>query len=174
VLAAQLRAKALDCTAIRWGLWQDVGVVEADEIARTKRSGLIAMETEAALDAGMGRYPEDPLIFAADFDRLRLFFQSQGLPTDYLDGDADAAGSLVGAESLADVVRGELVKTLQLVDPVSIDPAASLIDLGLDSLLALDLRSRLRRAVGHCTPIAQLLGGITVSELIERLERTRD
>jgi mycobactin polyketide synthetase MbtD len=57
---------------------------------------------------------------------------------------------------------------------LSIDPNAPLIDLGLDSLLALDLRMRLRRAVGHSAPVAQLLGGITVSELIERLENTRD
>src|ERR1700753_3785500 len=34
VLAAQLRARGLDCTAIRWGLWQDAGVVTADEVGR--------------------------------------------------------------------------------------------------------------------------------------------
>jgi mycobactin polyketide synthetase MbtD len=39
----------------------------------------------------------------------------------------------------------------------------------LDSLLALDLRRRLRRAVGHSAPVAQMLGGITVSELIDVL-----
>ena len=51
VLAAQLRAKGLDCTAIRWGLWQDAGVVEAGEITRTQRSGLVAMEARG----GAGR-----------------------------------------------------------------------------------------------------------------------
>jgi mycobactin polyketide synthetase MbtD len=35
--------------------------------------------------------------------------------------------------------------------------------------LALDLRKRLRRAVGHSAPVAQMLGGITVNELIEVL-----
>jgi mycobactin polyketide synthetase MbtD len=44
-----------------------------------------------------------------------------------------------------------------------------LIDLGLDSLLALDLRRRLRRAVGHSAPVARMLGGITVDELIDVL-----
>jgi mycobactin polyketide synthetase MbtD len=78
VLAAQLRANGLDCTAIRWGLWQDAGVVETGEISRTQRSGLVAMQAEAALDASLVSYEEDPLIFAADFDRLRVFFQSQG------------------------------------------------------------------------------------------------
>jgi mycobactin polyketide synthetase MbtD len=54
-------------------------------------------------------------------------------------------------------------------DPVSIDASASLIDLGLDSLLALDLRRRLRRTVGHSAPVARMLGGITVNELIDVL-----
>jgi mycobactin polyketide synthetase MbtD len=164
VLAAQLRAKGLDCTAIRWGLWQDAGVVEAAEITRTERSGLIAMDPAAALDAGFGRYGEDPLIFTADFDRLRVFFHSQGTQTPAAAGDGDTA------HALADVVLGELATTLHLDDSSSIDPDASLIDLGLDSLLALDLRRRLRRAVGHSAPVAQMLGGITVSELINNLQ----
>jgi mycobactin polyketide synthetase MbtD len=172
VLAARLRAKGLDCTAIRWGLWQDAGVVDAVEITRTQRSGLIAMEAEAALNASLGRYAEDPLIFAADFDRLLVFFQSQGTPPPFgapPNGDTAPAGNGVSAKPLADVVRSELATTLHLGDSLSIDSGASLIDLGLDSLLALDLRRRLRRAVGHSAPVAQMLGGITVSELIDAL-----
>ena len=185
VLAAQLRANGLDCTAIRWGLWQDAGVVETGEISRTQRSGLVAMQAEAALDTGLARHDEDPLIFAADFDRLRVFFQSQGAPSPFgtsPNGDTAPAGNHFGTKPLADVVRSELAATLQLGD-MSVDPSMSLIDLGLDSLLALDLRRRLRRSVGHSPPVAQMLGGITVSELIdvlrpgktpERLDFTRD
>jgi mycobactin polyketide synthetase MbtD len=66
-------------------------------------------------------------------------------------------------------VRAELAATLHVGDSVSIDPSASLIDLGVDSLLALDLRRRLRRAVGRSAPVARMLGGITVSELIDVL-----
>jgi mycobactin polyketide synthetase MbtD len=185
VLAAQLRANGLDCTAIRWGLWQDAGVVETGEIARVQRSGLVAMQAAAALNAGLGRHGQDPLIFAADFDRLRVFFQSQGTPMVFsasANGDTASDGNHLSARPLADVVRGELAATLQLGD-VSVDPRVSLIDLGLDSLLALDLRRRLRRAVGHSAPVRQMLGGITVGELIdvlrpaetpERVDSTRD
>jgi mycobactin polyketide synthetase MbtD len=185
VLAAQLRAKGLDCTAIRWGLWQDAGVVETAEIARTQRSGLVAMQAAAALDASLGRYGKDPLIFAADFDRLQVLFQSQGTPMVFstpANGDTASDGKRFSARPLADVVRGELAATLHLGD-MSVDPSVSLIDLGLDSLLALDLRRRLRRAVGHSAPVAQMLGGITVGQLIdvlrpaetpERVGSTRD
>ncbi|MFZ0716953.1 mycobactin polyketide synthase MbtD [Mycobacterium sp.] len=172
VLAAQLRSRGLDCTAIRWGLWQDAGVVTADELARTQRSGLVAMRSESAVDASLGRYGDDPLIFDADFDRLRVFFESQGIsmPFQAPSGLADAQQrNHSGGRPLADVVRGELAATLHMGDSVSIDPTASLIDLGLDSLLALDLRRRLRRAVGHSAPVARMLGGITVNELIDVL-----
>jgi len=172
VLAAQLRVRRLDCTSIRWGLWRDAGVVESGEITRTQRSGLIAMEANAAMDASLGQYPADPLIFAADFDRLRVFFQSQGTPTSFgVPPNIDAApgGNGLSAKPLADVVCSELAATLHLGDSMSIDPATSLIDLGLDSLLALDLRRRLRRAVGRSAPVARMLGGITVSELIDEL-----
>jgi mycobactin polyketide synthetase MbtD len=170
VLAAQLRFRGLDCTAIRWGLWQDAGVVGAAEITRTQRSGLIAMPPEVAVHAGLRRYGEDPLIFAADFDRLRVFFESQGIPAPFNAPDTvDNAPQHSFASALADVVRTELAATLHVGEPVSIDPTASLIDLGLDSLLALDLRRRLRRTVGRSAPLAQMLGGITVNELVDAL-----
>jgi mycobactin polyketide synthetase MbtD len=73
------------------------------------------------------------------------------------------------AKPLADVVRTELAATLHVSDSSSIDPSASLIDLGVDSLLALDLRKRLRRTVGSSVPVARMLGGITVHELIDAL-----
>ncbi len=79
VFAAQLRSRGVDCTSIRWGLWQHAGVVGAAEIARAERSGLRAMRPEPAVAAGLGRYGDDPLIFEADFDRLRVFFESQGI-----------------------------------------------------------------------------------------------
>lgn len=171
VLAAQLRAAGRDCTAIRWGLWQDAGVVVGDEITRTERSGLVAMEPQRAIDASLHRYDGDPLIFDADFERLQVFFESQGMPMPFsVAHPAEGEQSDVSGERpLADIVRGELAATLHLGDSWSIDPGTSLIDLGVDSLLALDLRKRLRRTVGTSVPVSRMLGGITVTELIDAL-----
>jgi mycobactin polyketide synthetase MbtD len=170
VLAARLRAKGRDCTAIRWGLWQSAGVVTGDEISRTERSGLVAMDPVQAIEAGLRSYEGDPLIFDADFERLRVFFESQGMPMPFdavQPGGGDDDDSVV--KPLADVVRTELAATLHLNDSGSIDAGAPLIDLGVDSLLALDLRKRLRRTVGSSVPVARMLGGITVNELIDAL-----
>ncbi|OBI29371.1 polyketide synthase [Mycobacterium sp. E1386] len=170
VLVAQLRARGRDSVAIRWGLWQAAGVVTGDEITRTQRSGLVAMAPDPAIEAGLCRYDGDPLIFDADLDRLAVFFESQGMPMpfDTQRGD-DGAADASGAKPLAEVVRTELAATLHLDDSVSIDPSAPLIDLGVDSLLALDLRKRLRRTVGSSVPVARMLGGITLNEMIDAL-----
>ncbi|WP_231985739.1 mycobactin polyketide synthase MbtD [Mycobacterium sp. E3247] len=167
VLVAALRRKGRDAMAIRWGLWQTAGVVTAEEIARTERSGLIAMAPERAIEASLRSYDGDPLIFDADLDRLGVFFESQGMPTPFTTPVAAADES--AAKPLAAAVRTELAATLQLADPATIDPTAPLIDLGVDSLLALDLRKRLRRTVGSSVPVARMLGGITLNELIDAL-----
>ncbi|WP_197503014.1 acyl carrier protein, partial [Mycobacterium sp. 1245111.1] len=117
----------------------------------------------------------DPLIFDADLHRLRVFFESQGIAMRF--GQPDEHDDTLphndlSGRSLAEFVHAELAATLQLGDALSIDPTASLIDLGLDSLLALDLRRRLRRTVGRSAPVARMLGGITVNELIEVLGAT--
>jgi mycobactin polyketide synthetase MbtD len=171
VLAAQLRATGRDCMAIRWGLWQGAGVVVGDEITRTERSGLVAMEPEQAIEASLYRYEGDPLIFDADFERLQVFFDSQGMPMPFtVSHTGEDDGREVSIETpLAEIVRAELAATLHLGDSPSIDPGTSLIDLGMDSLLALDLRKRLRRMVGNSVPVSRMLGGITVTELIEAL-----
>ena len=170
VLVASLRSRGRDSTAIRWGLWQAAGVVAADEITRTERSGLIAMVPELAIEAGWYGYDGDPLIFDADFERLGVFFESQGMPMPFsAPPGRDATADDSAAKPLAEVVRAELAATLHLGDSVSIDPSAPLIDLGVDSLLALDLRKRLRRTVGSSVPVARMLGGITLNELIDAL-----
>lgn len=171
VLAAQLRATGRDCTAIRWGLWQGAGVVVGNEITRTERSGLVAMEPEQAIEAGLYRYEGDPLIFDADFERLQVFFESQGMPMPFtvIRAGEDDDREVSAEKPLADIVRAELAATLHLGDSRSIDPGTPLIDLGVDSLLALDLRKRLRRTVGNSVPVSRMLGGITMTGLIDAL-----
>lgn len=173
VLAGQLRAKGRDAVAVRWGLWQDTGIAAADEIARIERSGLVAMEPDAAVSASLRHCGNDPLILAADLDRLRMFFESQGVSTPFAAapaGEAAADDDGSSERPVPEVVRAELAAVLSLDGAESIDLSAALTDLGVDSLLALDLRTRLRRGTGNSVPLARLLGGITGVELVEALQ----
>lgn len=174
VLAAQLRAKGLDSTSVRWGLWQGTKIASPDEIARIERSGLVAMDPDEAVAASLCQHDGDPVILAADFDRLRLFFESQGLSTPFatppVAQEVEPASDDTGERAVDQVVRAEVAALLGISGPASLDLNAALVDLGLDSLLAVDLRQRLNRAIGRTAPLGQLLGGITGAELIDVLQ----
>ncbi|UQX11764.1 mycobactin polyketide synthase MbtD [Candidatus Mycobacterium methanotrophicum] len=174
VLASRLRAKGLDCASVRWGLWQGTKIASPDEIARIERSGLVAMDPDEAITASLCQHDGDPVIIAADFDRLRLFFDSQGIPTPFATPPAvqetEPAGDDVKERAVDQVVCTEVAALLGIGSPASVDLDAALVDLGLDSLLAVDLRQRLIRAIGRTASLGRLLGGITGAELIDVLQ----
>ncbi|EUA33342.1 mbtD domain protein [Mycobacterium xenopi 4042] len=134
VLAGQLRATGLDCTAMRWGLWRGTEIGGADEIARVERSGLVAMDPDAAITASLRHRGDDPIILAADFDRLRVFFETRGMPMPFTapSQEAQPVADSDGPEDrpVAEVVRAELAAALSLPEPASVDLGAALIDLG--------------------------------------------
>ena len=165
VMAGQLRAKGRHCTSVRWGLWQGTGIIDAEEIGRVERSGLQAMAPDRAVEAGLCEYASDPLVFAADRDRLRTFLGGDDVPD-----EAPAPTEDVGDHDAAGAVRTALGSVLKLQDTTGLDLDESLLDLGVDSLLALDLRKKLKKATGQSVPLATILGGVTATKLIEHLE----
>ncbi|WP_125079297.1 SDR family NAD(P)-dependent oxidoreductase [Mycobacterium sp. P7213] len=168
-LVGQLRAQGLGATSIRWGLWRSVAVVSGQEKDRIARTGLTPMAPEAAISAGLLAAPHDPAILAADFDRLAVFFDSQGVPSPF---DAALTGATVDGRAdrpIGEVVADELVTVLGLEGPDDIDMHRALVDLGLDSLLALDLRKRLGRATGLRVALGPLLAGMTGAQLTATL-----
>ena len=135
-------------------------------VAQIGRSGLLPMAPEIAIEASLRDHHGDPLILAADRDRLRTAFESH----DTHEAEPDTTTTEI---DISTRVRAELAAALNLGDAAAIDLGASLLDLGVDSLLALDLRKRLRRATGKPVPLAALLGGITGGDLIASLEGPR-
>ncbi|MGB3485737.1 MAG: mycobactin polyketide synthase MbtD [Mycobacterium sp.] len=163
VMAAQLRARGRRCVSVRWGLWHGSDIIDASEISRVQRSGLRPMAELPAVRAGLRDHLVDPLVLTADLDRLRAFFGSQEAPESVPAAETD------GSAGAAAAVQAELVAVLNLTDR-ALDSTATLFDLGMDSLLALELRKRIKRVTGATLPLATLLGGITVLELIAAFE----
>jgi mycobactin polyketide synthetase MbtD len=167
-MALRLRADGRRCVAVRWGLWESetgAGIVDAVETARIVRSGLRPMAPQQAIEASLCAHTVDPLVLAADPHRIQMF-----------SGAAEPVRAEQAPETVATpvhtaaAVRGELAAVLKVTDPGGIDLDASLFDLGVDSLLALDLRKRFRRAIGRTVPLATLLSGITGTELVAELD----
>jgi len=173
-MAARLRAHGHGCSSVRWGLWQTAAVVTGTERDRIGRTGLVPMAPDAAVAASLTATQTDPAILQADWDRLRVFFDSQGVPMPFDDVarvDDDEA-CVLPERPLADIVAGALASVLRIANPDDVDLGTALVDLGVDSLLALDLRKRLRRATGRHVPLAALLAGITGVDLVATLGGT--
>lgn len=168
VLAARLRADGRYCVAVRWGLWQGGGIVDAAEITRVERAGLKQMNPVLAVEASLAEHPGDPLILAADPDRLHLLFgDDDPRREETAERDSDGTAPVTTPEA----VRSQLAVVLNAAAE-TLDLDATLFDLGVDSLLALDLRKRLKRLTGHNVPLATLLGGITGTDLIAAIDES--
>lgn len=174
-IAAQLRDTGRHCLAVKWGLWQGPAesgrsIADSAGIADIERAGLRPMAPREAIEASLREWQEDPLVFAADAARLRMFLDGSrsGPP-------GTAAPEAVAHEvSAADAVRSQLAAVLGIERPAQVNLAESLFDLGVDSMLALDLRKRLKRLTGRTVSLATLMGDITGAELIEQLGDTAE
>jgi mycobactin polyketide synthetase MbtD len=169
VAAQRLRAHGRACTSVRWGLWPGDGVIDGDEVERVERSGLTAMSPERAVDAALRDYAVDPIVYSADVARLDVFLGTAAAAPAAAAVEADEGTDL----DAAGAVRAALSAVLKLDDTTDLDYDASLLDIGVDSLLAIDLRRKLKTATGHNVPLAVILGGVTATELIGRLEEPR-
>ena len=70
---------------------------------------------------------------------------------------------------VVDAVRSQLAAVLGIERAGELNLTESLFDLGVDSMLALDLRKRLKRTIGRTVSLATLMGEITGDELVEQL-----
>ena len=71
---------------------------------------------------------------------------------------------------LTEFVRTEAAVVLGLRTPDLVDPARSLFNIGMDSLMAIELKSRLERAVATTLPSALAFNYPTVNDLVKFLD----
>ena len=79
---------------------------------------------------------------------------------------------------LLEYLAGQLVQVLALGEGAPVDTRRSIMEMGLDSLMAMELRNRLHAAFGVKVSVPQLLRGPSLAELgatlLESLERRGD
>ncbi len=172
-LARKRREDGLPALAVHWGPWAGRGMA-----ARTDRRGLAArglglLPAEAALDA-LERLVADGSAEGAVLVLDRSFFA--GAPAKALPDLPRRLGGLPPEERqgvAASFVRGQVADLLGFTDPGAIDTRRGFFDLGLDSLLALELRGRLQAALGEDRPLPStlILDHPTVESVAARLVR---
>jgi acyl carrier protein len=176
-LAQHRRASGLPALSLAWGLWQDAseltaGLGEADR-ARLAAAGFAPMPAGdglALFDAAPAAGRAVLLTARLDLAALRAAARSgllhpllRGLvrrPTAPAGGAGgpqlpDRLAGLPVAEQrqlLLDVVRGQVADVLGYAGPAAVATDRGLLDMGFDSLTAVELRNRLNRATGLRLP----------------------
>ena len=168
-LAAHRRALGLPGQAIAWGAWSEIGEAEEQRERMTRRSvtggiewitpqqGLRAFDRLVREDATTGVVvARDWVAFGESLETRPPLLEdllSDGADDGADDASADdllarlrEAPAATREEVLASFLQGEVKAVLRL--PTTPAPAVGFFDLGMDSLMAVELRNRLNRAFG--------------------------
>lgn len=191
-LATHRRQRGLAATVVNWGPWADAGMA-----ARAGERGAAAWRARGtrfiAPDEGvavLGQLMRDgveqtAVTFTDWATYLAQFLESPPLYADL--GGAPAAGASstsvaarqhVEAQlreapsedrvaAVLDVVRRHVTEELGFDE--CIDPRLPLNEVGLDSLMAVNVANRLERALGIAVPVAKLIRGPSLTELVTEL-----
>ncbi|MCD2512437.1 type I polyketide synthase [Comamonas endophytica] len=191
-LAKYRRANGLAATCVRWGAIDDVGFLARNEKIKDAlqgRMGGSALNSTIALDALESMMTTDQSglgVMELDWKALARFLPSAGSPKfselarDAMDNEADEEDSgdiqrvlaeLSDAElqvTLTDMIKSEVGEILR-VSPEKIDPNRSIYDMGLDSLMGVELVVALEGRFGIQLSVMALSQSPTIAKLAERI-----
>jgi 3-oxoacyl-(acyl-carrier-protein) synthase/thioesterase domain-containing protein/NAD(P)-dependent dehydrogenase (short-subunit alcohol dehydrogenase family) len=154
--------------SVNWGPWQGAGMaVESDATTRLAASaGIELMPPERALSAlGAALSSREPRLILAGIDR-RKARNHPGLAA-LLDLEPPRENQPSERDS-GDTVHTRIAAVLQIV-PSALDLDRPLPELGVDSLVALELKQNVEKNLPRKLPLQDYLSGITVRELMSRL-----
>ncbi|MGC3864715.1 KR domain-containing protein, partial [Micromonospora chersina] len=177
-LVARRRARGVAGTAVAWGPWAGAGMAHGEQQDQLARRGLPALDPDLAVTALQGALDRDDLAvvvvdvawdrFAASFTARRPSPLLDGIPEAAVDRpdtpptDAGApralrdrlaaAGPAERDRILLDLVRGAAAAVLGHRSPAAIRAGRGFLDLGFDSLTAVELRNRLTAETGLALP----------------------
>ncbi|MBB6170293.1 acyl transferase domain-containing protein/acyl carrier protein [Nocardiopsis mwathae] len=177
-LAHHRRALGRRAASYAWGLWADGGLsgdLADNDVGRMARAGVLGLSVEEGLalfDAMLAM--DEPLLFPVRLDFATLRSGGDGQPPAMLRGLvrtpvrrgagaaapvgdelADRLARMPGNErapAVLDLVRTSAATVLGHDGPAAVGPDRGFLELGFDSLTALEFRNRLRGATGLRLP----------------------
>ncbi|MFE2679485.1 bifunctional LLM class flavin-dependent oxidoreductase/SDR family oxidoreductase [Streptomyces hygroscopicus] len=172
--------------ALGYGPWNGVGIaVREDGLDQLARVGVGSMTPAEALevfDRVLSQDPEQVTVARLDWSGVFAAFPTARHTRQFAGflGEAGDTGSAellrqcaeAGAEGRTEIVTEHLTARLAAVlgtDPRAIDPQQPITELGLDSLMSLDLRNRLKADLGVVVPMVRFLEGSSVEELTKHV-----
>lgn len=184
-LAAYRSARGLAGTAINWGAISEVGMAarrkEISDYLTGVGFGLMKpQEALAALAPVIAQGLPNVAIAKMDWATLSAFYagwrfsrrNEEIVASISRDGEPAKAGSQASKEEihlLADRLASIVGAVLKIGED-RIDRKKSLVALGLDSILAIEIQARIEAEIGVKLSVLDLLRGVSIADLKQRLE----
>ncbi|MBJ8346389.1 nocobactin polyketide synthase NbtC [Antrihabitans sp. YC2-6] len=179
VMAQQLREQGVDCVSVQWGLWSVQGPLDDAGVAKVEGAGVIPMNPGDAIAVGLAD-PRDGIVISADWAEVASILSVFGygpmlsplVPEDVVaPAEPEPVAALVAEApaptgTLAERILHELNLVMGVDDADAIDGSVPLVALGLDSLQALDFRKRVKAQLNRDLPVAAILGGASLDEVV--------
>ncbi|MGU8080166.1 amino acid adenylation domain-containing protein [Burkholderia pyrrocinia] len=181
-LAHHRRSRGLPALSVNWGPWAQGGMTFPDAEALLRRVGIRSLAADRALDV-LDHLPAVPQVAVVDID-LALFqgsYEARG-PKPFLDrvrvGESPPRAPAMPALSdasprerkrlLADSIDRAVAQVLGYAAG-TLDRDLGFFEMGMDSLMALDVRTHLEKALGIPLSVALLFDHPTVNALADFL-----
>ncbi|MEV4378491.1 SDR family NAD(P)-dependent oxidoreductase [Streptosporangium sp. NPDC049644] len=175
------RSRGLPATSVDWGVWSQIGLAaRPDRAGRLADRGMGSIDTASGLRILAELLAEQPAqVAVVPLDAPTWFANNPGHERWSI--FAGLAAGHTGTGRLSITTPQELERALVewvagvlRTSPAAIDPKASLTRLGLDSLMAVELRNLLEARLGVRLPAPAFLDGPTVTELAGRVSAHLD
>ena len=189
------RGQGLPAMSINWAFWGEVGM--ADRAFQHELSAVTALGYhiispargiqifERLLSQSVTQIGVIPINWAKFLDMwqtpTRFLEAFDALPSSAFHDDADLQASFrqeledlpvdERSDLLRDHLRAVITKVLGLHSAEEIDPRQGLIDMGFDSLMAIELRNHLATSLAHQLPATLLFDYPTLNALVNYLEQ---
>jgi acyl transferase domain-containing protein/acyl carrier protein len=186
-LAHDRRARGLPALTVNWGPWTGAGMAVPEAREALGRMGIAALDAGqnlSALERLMGADIAQAAVAQVDWSILKALHQARGGGRflERIAPPASAApGPASGASPVLDLIRGaepaarhrlligelqrEVARILGYPDGQLPDSCEGFFQLGMDSLMALELRSRIGRGLGLDVPVALMFDLPTIEGL---------
>jgi len=191
-LAHYRRGRGLPALSVNWGPWTEVGMAarpdRGERLALRGVEGITPGQGIAALDLLLGLGSGQFAVMPFDYAQWERFYPSASTsslyaclpsrrassqPSDADDAEAHSIRTILVApqnerESLMQTYIGQkIAKVLGIVagTDIKLNVNQPLNRLGMDSLMALEIKNLIERDLGVTAPISMLLGGSSLAEL---------
>ena len=196
-LACRRRAEGRPALSVNWGSWDRLWGVNDEDRARIARGGLRPMPVAtglAALESLLAAGATRAIVADVDWEVLRAAYEtrraqpllsrvavvpvdrSQGEPRDAIEPSERATIDFASLapdgrrDAIEHAVRRQVASVLGLPSADRLDPALGLFEMGMDSLMAIELRHGLERTVAESLPSALAFNYPSINALVGFLD----